>query len=99
MERALIIERTTAAMAHKRDKGERISGKAPFGWGFDGSNLVVNQEEQAILRDLHELRRGGMSFRLIAGELANRGVMTRTGRPYTSQGIGHLYRTANMAEN
>jgi len=99
MERNQIRERTTAIAAYKRGRGERISGKEPFGWGFAGSRLAVNQEEQTVLRDLHKLRRGGMSYQKIADELARRGVMTRTGRPYTSQGIGHLYRTANLAEN
>ena len=99
MERGLVSERTIVAMAHKRDRGERISGQAPFGYTFDGDDLIENLEEQAVLLDLHQLRRDGMSFQKIADELARRGVMTRTGRPYTSQGIGHLYRTAKQAND
>ena len=99
MERALVSERTTAAMAHKRDLGERISGQAPFGYTFKNGHLAESLEEQMVLKDLHRLRRNGLSFQQIADKLARRGVMTRTGRPYSSQGIGHLYRTAHLAHD
>ena len=64
-----------------------------------GLCVVVDSREQSILTEIHRLRRNGLSFQQIADKLARRGVMTRTGRPYSSQGIGHLYRTANLADS
>ena len=92
MERNVIRERTRAAMAHKRSKGERISGQAPFGYRFADGMVVADAQEQAILADVRSLRADGLSYQKIADKLTKRGVRTRSGRPYSSQGIGQLSR-------
>jgi len=93
MERNLIRERTRMAMAHKRDRGERISGEAPFGYAFDESgNVVANDREQAILADVEALRADGLSYQKIANALARRGVRTRKGTCYSKQGIAKMVR-------
>jgi hypothetical protein len=50
-ERETIVERTRGAMAFKRSRGERISGRLPFGQdlGPDGRTLVDNPVEPAVL--------------------------------------------------
>jgi DNA invertase Pin-like site-specific DNA recombinase len=76
----LVSERTTAALAHKSSKGERV-GEIPFGWtiAVDGVTLVKDAGEQAILHDICELRRAGWTLRAIAAELGRRGVLTKKG--------------------
>lgn len=80
-ERDLVSERTTAAMQHKRSKGERV-GKVPFGFDLsdDGVSLVENAREQEVLVIIGELRDAGLSLRKIADELTRRGVQTKGGR-------------------
>jgi len=79
-ERNLVSERTAAALAHKRSKGERI-GDIPYGWRLagDGTTLVPVEREQAIIRQIRAMRQRGWSYRAIARELTRRGVPTKIG--------------------
>ena len=79
-ERDLVSERTTAALGHKRDRGERV-GKVPFGFNLstDGINLTPNDQEQQVINLIGQLRQEGMSLRSIALELSCRGVQTKEG--------------------
>ncbi len=96
MERNLIRERTRAALAHKREKGERISGKAPFGFRFVDGMVVECEREQSILADIGDLRSEGLSYQKIADELKRRGVGTRTGKPYSARGVWHIAKAVGM---
>lgn len=79
-ERDLISERTTAALAHMKSQGKRVGG-IPFGFDLadDGETLLRNDAEQASIALIHELRGEGLSFRKIAAELADRGIITKAG--------------------
>ena len=85
-ERDLVSERTAAALAHKRAKGERV-GQVPFGYRLasDGVHLEEDEAEQATLADLATMRAAGWSWRRIAEELNARGVTTKTGKRWTWQ--------------
>ena len=81
-ERDLVSERTTAALAHKRRQGERISRFAPFGFDLagDGRRLEANAHEQQTARLIRRLRGDGLSLRAIAAELDRRGITPKRGR-------------------
>src|ERR1700730_14710613 len=67
LERAMIRERTKAAMKVKRGRKERISGHAPYGWDFGkDERLVENAEEQRDVAWIMRLHRRGESLRGIA---------------------------------
>jgi DNA invertase Pin-like site-specific DNA recombinase len=81
LERALIQERTRAAMAVKRSRGERISGHAPFGWDFGRKGrLVENAPEQKVIARVRHLRGKGLSYRGIARRLDEEGIPPKRGR-------------------
>jgi DNA invertase Pin-like site-specific DNA recombinase len=81
LERAMIRERTRAAMSVKRARGERISGHAPFGWDFGaGGRLVANAREQKIIARMRRLRAKGLSFRGIATRLDGEGIRPKRGK-------------------
>jgi DNA invertase Pin-like site-specific DNA recombinase len=82
-ERALIRARTKAALAAKARKGERVGG-VPFGFrvGADGVHLERDEGEQATVATVRTLAAAGLSQRAIAGALAARGLVSRTGRPF-----------------
>ena len=63
-ERELAVERTTAALHHKRAQGQR-TGSIPFGYGLaaDGITLVEDADEQAVLRRIEDCRAAGLSLR------------------------------------
>ncbi len=83
-ERDLISERTSAALAHKKSKGERV-GQVPFGYDLAGDrvSLVRNRREQAVLGKLRRMRRAGWTWKRIAGELNARGIRTKSGKRWT----------------
>ena len=80
MERNLTRERTKAALAVKRARGQRIS-RTPYGYdlGPDGITLVENPAEQAVIRDILAMRDRGMSYPKIARVLTDRGIPTKRG--------------------
>jgi site-specific DNA recombinase len=75
LERAMIRERTRAAMKVKRTRNERISRHAPFGWDFGPrGSLLINRREQRVIRWVQEHRAEGTSLRVIADMLNKRGI-------------------------
>jgi site-specific DNA recombinase len=75
LERAMIRERTKAAMKVKRGRKERISGHAPYGWDFGPKGkLVENAKEQKICAWILQLHKRGESLRGIAKRLNDRGI-------------------------
>ena len=80
-ERDQVSERTTAALAHKKAKGERV-GKIPFGFNLadDGVTLVENPDELRAIELIQSLRTQGFSLRAIAEELTNAGIPTKDGK-------------------
>jgi DNA invertase Pin-like site-specific DNA recombinase len=77
-ERALIRSRTSAALAVKRARGERV-GEIPIGFRVreDGQQLVADAAEQAALARVLELRASGFSLRAIAETMNAEGIPAR----------------------
>jgi len=80
-ERAVIRERTTAALRVKAARGERV-GTVPFGSkvAADGVQLVPDEPEQAVIRRVAELCSSESTRRIVA-ILAGEGITGRGGRP------------------
>jgi site-specific DNA recombinase len=83
-EKALIVLRTKAGLARKREKGERI-GMVPYGkqLAADGVHLIDNPAEQVVIDTVRKLRGSGLSYRSIAAELSYRGLTDRAGGWFT----------------
>jgi DNA invertase Pin-like site-specific DNA recombinase len=79
-ERSVIRARTTAALAAKRARGERVSRRAPLGYRFDGGRLTEDESELAILVRVRELRARGLSLERVAGILNAEGSTCRGGK-------------------
>jgi DNA invertase Pin-like site-specific DNA recombinase len=78
-ERRMIGARTKAALAEKRTRGERISGRLPFGFRLadDGKHLEADPVETGILERIHSLRAEGLGGRRIAAVLTMEGHTPR----------------------
>lgn len=95
-ERALIRERTRAALRAKRARGERTGG-VPWGYRVgEGGRLEVEQREDAVVVRTRELRREGRSLRAIARVLAEEGTLGRTGRPLALTQVARMLRRAGL---
>jgi DNA invertase Pin-like site-specific DNA recombinase len=75
-ERALIKARTTAALAAKKVKGERIGG-IPYGFSDMDGKLIPNEDERTIIRLAKELSSNGLSMRGICAKFASEGTVFR----------------------
>jgi len=81
-ERALIRQRTRAALAVKIARGERVGGRVRYGYDEDAQGrLVPNEVEQGVIVRVCALRAAGRSFRGIVAALDAEGVRSRVGTP------------------
>ncbi|MFO0969295.1 MAG: recombinase family protein [Gemmataceae bacterium] len=98
LERAMIRERTKAALKVKRTRGERISRYVPFGWTFGAERrLVENAEEQEAIALMRRLREEGMSYRTIAAELQRRGILPKRGAQWIHTTVKGILSRAKVA--
>jgi site-specific DNA recombinase len=88
-ERDVVSERTCAALAWKRERGEKLGGAVPYGYVADRSGdrvmLVEDAGEQAVIGLMVEMRERGMSLRKIGERLAVDGLFTRAGKRWNSK--------------
>jgi len=93
MERELIGERTSAALAHKRSMGERL-GATPLGFRTPGpgQGMEAVPEEQATIRRILTLRRRGRSYRAIAAQLAKEGHHPKRGARWHHSTVRNVVR-------
>ena len=93
MERNLTRERTRSAMAVKRANGQRV-GAVPYGFDLaaNGTTLVVNEAEQAVIQDIRVMRSKGMTLEAIAKTLTTRDIPTKTGKSsrWTHQAVARI---------
>lgn len=97
-ERAVIRQRTRAALAAKRARGER-AGALTFGYRLaeDGARLVPEPDEQQAIARVRELRAAGVSFRRIVAVLDAAGIVGRTRRPLGLTQIARIAESGGAA--
>jgi site-specific DNA recombinase len=89
-ERALIAERTGAAIRHKQARGEYIGGAAPYGYRLEAGELVEGEGEQAVVLEAKRLKAAGLSLRMIVAELTAAGRVARNGRPFAAMQVQRM---------
>lgn len=96
MERNLIRERTTTALAHKRANGKRTSKDAPIGQRIatDGDTLEADADEQRAVELARSLRADGYTVRAIVDALEAAGIAPRGARWHPTTVNRMLARTA-----
>jgi len=79
LEKSLIAQRTTDALAELRSQGKAWN-HAPMGWDAVNGKLVENEAEQATLSLIRDLRAEGMPYKKLADRLNEEGIPTKLGR-------------------
>lgn len=89
-ERDQVSERTSAALQHKKSKGERV-GAVPYGFtlALDGVKLLKDKTEQMLIELCKSLREQGLSLRKIAAQLLEQGFKPR-GKTFNAQTIKNI---------
>jgi len=79
-EREAIGERTRAALAVKRSRGEKTGGTVPFGYTVDAIGILEpDAREQAVVAEMVALRASGLSWKKIGERLHAKGIGNRGG--------------------
>lgn len=83
-----LIERTRAAIDHKKSKGERL-GRIPYGYTVaeDGKTLIPDDGEMALLAMIRDYSDEGLSLRAISKKLHEQGILARNGKPFAASTI------------
>ncbi len=102
MERGLIGERTRAALARKKERGEKTGGHVPYGYDvLDASlvekkdaSLVENPQEQEIIAHMKRLRKQGLSLQRVADTLNFADIPTKQGSTWTAMQVSRAVKAA-----
>ncbi len=94
MERDLISERTTAALAHKRANGEKTGGFVPYGYRAVNGKLVPDLPEQIVVNRIKTLRADGETTRGIVRRLQEEGIRTRKGTTFSQSQVVRILKAA-----
>lgn len=97
LERNLIAERTTAALAHKKAK-RMVYAPTPLGFDRVGEELVINGEERAIVLRIKTARAEGKALNAIAAELNADGVPTKRGGKWFASTVRYIERNGIYAD-
>lgn len=93
-ERKLVSERTKAALARKRERGEALGGEAPYGYRKEAGMLVPDIEEQKVVVKVRRLRKTGHSIRRIVCCLEQDGCLSRSGKPFGKTQVERMLKAA-----
>jgi len=90
-EREAIGERTAAAMAVKRHRGEKTGGTVPYGFDVNAEGrLIPNPREQEALKLIVRLRKRKHSLRKIGETLTTQGFTTKKGGSWHPQVLSKI---------
>ena len=93
-ERGVISERTVTALALKKSKGQRISRFAPYGYKFDGDNIVKVDKEQEVIQIVKNMAAKGNTIQSIINYLSIQGYSNRKGNGF---GISEIWKLRKSA--
>jgi DNA invertase Pin-like site-specific DNA recombinase len=88
-ERDLVGERTAAALAHKKSRGE-VYGPTPFGFRAVGGKLVPIPDERKTIAAIERMRKRGLAYRDIAAKLNGEGVKGKRGGQWHASTVRYL---------
>ena len=96
LERTMIRERMTSGKKAKKAKGGHIGGKTPYGFRVVGSGrearLEMVEDEQRVIEAVRELMldRPYLPVGFTTRELRERGMMSRSGKPFWPQQVSRI---------
>jgi DNA invertase Pin-like site-specific DNA recombinase len=93
-ERGVISERTVTALSLKKSKNERISRFAPYGYKFNGDNIVKIDIEQEVIQIVKNKANKGFTIKSIISYLSENGYSNRNGNNF---GISEIWKMKKSA--
>jgi len=96
MERKLIGERTTAALAHKKAKGEKYA-PVPFGYKEIEGKLEAVKKETQLIAEIVSRRQAGETLQAIAGWLNDQGIIGKQGGKWYASSVSYVLKRQEAA--
>ena len=90
MERGIISVRIQAAMERKKEKFEPCNQNPTYGYRIEGSRVVPDLHEQAVINRIRRLHAGGHTIWGIRDILIAEGKLNRRGRPFGKTQIHNI---------
>jgi DNA invertase Pin-like site-specific DNA recombinase len=96
--RALISERTCAAVNDLREKGLKFNGNLPYGLECDADTrkLKASRYEKRLIAEITKLKAEGRSLRDIARTLTERNYVNRRGNPIDAKQVSRILDAAGV---
>jgi site-specific DNA recombinase len=80
-ERTQIIERVSSGMKKRADNG-KWNGGIILGYDTEEGELIVNEHESSIVKEIFELRALGHGYKSIVNHINTKGLKTKKGNPF-----------------
>lgn len=94
-ERDQVSDRTKAALAYKKENGEKTGGICPYGYSVDNEGrLHEDQAEREVIDLIHELHSEGWNYSAIARHVNKKGYKTKLGCQWYAQQVKNILRKA-----
>jgi site-specific DNA recombinase len=94
--RIVTSQKTKTALSRKRARLEKLGGLTPYGWDAQGSLLIPNDREQAVIKLMQHLAAEGKSLTEISSHLRRLGIPTKQGQlRWDTTTITRVLRRAN----
>ena len=89
IERRNIRERILGSQMKRKVRGY-VYGPTPFGYDREGTILLENDREQAVIRRMRKMYKAGTSYNGIARALQNEGIQTKKGKKWYASTVRNV---------
>jgi site-specific DNA recombinase len=89
-EREIILARTQTGRLRKAESGKIPGGRAPYGYRLVDGNLVIQEDEAAVVRQIYEWSAAGVSQRDIVRRLNEQGIKPYMAAKWGKTSVGRL---------
>ena len=90
-ERDVISERVRSSLNHLKANG-RVYSRLPLGYANEDGHLVEIDEEIRVVSEIRQMRDAGMTYRAIAADLNERGIVGKRGGTFYASTIRDICR-------
>lgn len=83
---------TSSALKERREQN-LIAGPVPYGYDADGESIVLNHDEQGVIRMIKNLDNGQYTLREIAALLNAKGISSKKGGRWYASTVRNILRS------